>query len=531
MAAWGNLLGAPATGRYMQLFALGASAAVVWSFGRRFGSLGPLAAVIVATTPALFWQATTAYDDLLLAIATFALTVAVFEALQPQFGMSDRATGLALGLMAGTGASLKTYLVPICGALVLGWILSARRPADIVRRLAYGLIGVFITAAPALALRWIDTGNPVFPAYNNIFKSPYWLPVNEHLNFPFWPHPGSWGPVKAVWDALFHPTVTVEATPPGAYGLLIGALVTALLIGWRLRRRASLLLWGAIVLATGFWWVEFRYLRYLLPEGFAALVLLLVALPPGRMALARPRLLVSAVAVVAATSFAVTVAQLWNVPNRRLPISAAIGHWSASDYLLAALPERQALLAFNRLAPPGARVVTDAFERDWLTRGRDLFGTWELTDLMQLHGPLPTSGDGAYARARAMGVDVGLVQLLAFAVSAAYAGLAGGLYAQFLSYISPETFAFPQTLSVLTMTLVGGLGTMIGPILGAITLTVLSESLRALEKFQLVIFGAMLLLTVLFLPTGLAGVGRRVLKRTNRASSEVTDVVQPVAVS
>lgn len=114
-----------------------------------------------------------------------------------------------------------------------------------------------------------------------------------------------------------------------------------------------------------------------------------------------------------------------------------------------------------------------------------------------------------YVAARAMGVNVGTTQLLAFALSAAYAGLAGGLYAQFLSYISPETFAFGQTLFVLTMTLVGGLGTLSGPVMGAVVLTVLQESLRAIEKFQLVVFGAMVLLTVLFLPTGLAGLGRR----------------------
>jgi branched-chain amino acid transport system permease protein len=77
---------------------------------------------------------------------------------------------------------------------------------------------------------------------------------------------------------------------------------------------------------------------------------------------------------------------------------------------------------------------------------------------------------------------------------------------------------------------VGGLGTLIGPILGATTLTLLSESLRALEKFQLVIFGALVLLTVLFLPTGLAGLGRRVLQRSDRAPAPLAERAEPVAV-
>jgi hypothetical protein len=264
---------------------------------------------------------------------------------------------------------------------------------------------------PPLALRWIDTGNPVFPAYNNIFKSPYWLAVNEKLNFPFWPNAGTLGPIKALWDSLFHPVLMADIAPPGAYGVLIGVFLIVLVVGWRYRRRATglFLLWIAIVLATAAWWEEFRYLRYLLPEAFAGMVLLLVALRPFRPTVIWRRALTGAVAVAAATSFTVSVAQFFNVPNRRLPISAAVGHWAAADYLDAALPEREALLAFNRLAPARAHVVTDAFERDWLTGGRDLYATWELTDLLKIHGPVPTNSGAVYPRVRAQGVGWALV--------------------------------------------------------------------------------------------------------------------------
>jgi hypothetical protein len=411
VASWGNLLGAPATGRYLQLAALVAAPAVVWSWARRFASLGPLAAVAVAITPTLFWQATTADDDLLLALAVFALTVAVFESLQPSSSASDRAIGLALGLMAGTGISLKSHLIPISVALLVGWMVSGGR-SRIGPRILYGTIGALITAAPPLVLRWSDTGNPVFPAYNNIFKSPYWLPINEKFNFPFWPHPGVLGPLKAIWDSMVSPLGMQEAAPPGSFGALIGIVLVALLVGWRYRRRTpgSFVLWIAIVIAVAAWWMEFRYLRYLLPAAFASVVLVLATWRPAALGSTARASTVVAVAVAAAASFPVSVAQFWNVPNRRVPISAAIGRWAASDYLDTALPERDAILAFNSLSPPHSVMVTDAFERDWLTQGRDLDATWELNDLFQLHGrSVPTSGNAAYARMKAMSVNWALV--------------------------------------------------------------------------------------------------------------------------
>lgn len=411
VASWGHMLGAPATGRYLQLVGLLATPAAVWSWARRFSWLGPLAAIAVAVTPHLFWQSTTADDDLLLALAVFGLTVAVFDVLQPSFRGDDRGIGLALGLLAGTGVSLKTSLVPISVALLAGWILSGER-SRFGRRLAYGVVGAIVTGAPPLVLRWIDTGNPVFPAYNDIFKSPYWLPVNYKFNFPFFPHPGVLGPFKAIWDSLVSPLVMEEAAPPGAFGALSVLVVIALLFGWRRRYRSpgSLVTWAAVAVAALAWWIEFRYLRYLIPTAFAAAVLLLAVYRPHPIG---PRLrggLLVGVAIAAAAAFAVSVAQFWNVPNRRVPVSAAIGRWAASDYLEAALPERYAILAFNRLSPPHAVMVTDAFERAWLTQGRDLDATWELNDLFQLHGErVPSSGDAAYARMRAMGVDWVLV--------------------------------------------------------------------------------------------------------------------------
>jgi hypothetical protein len=412
LAIYGHLLDGPSVGRYMQLIGLLCAAVAFWWWGRRHGALGPLAAVAVAVTPHLFWQASTAYDDLLLALAALALCVAVVESLQAEPGRDVRGIGFALGLMAGMAPSLKLHLIPLFGLLALGWIAAGRSSRTIGRRLGYATAGAAITAIPPLAARWIDTGNPVLPAYNNIFRSPYWLPVNEKLNFPFWPNAGTLGPIKVVWEAVLHPSLMVEDAPPGAFGILIGAVLFALLLGWtgRDRSRASRYVWLALLPSVAIWWVALRYLRYLLPIGFVSVALVLILISGA--SLGRRGQIVSAVAVtlVSIASFPVTIGQFWNVPDHKPPIYAAIGHWSASSYEDDAFSERPAILAFNRLAPPGSLMASDSFERVWLTDGRDLDAlTFEVNARLELHGPLPTNGNQAFTDLRAIGIDWVLV--------------------------------------------------------------------------------------------------------------------------
>jgi hypothetical protein len=412
LATYGHLLGAHAIGRYLQLVGLMCLAVAVWWWGRRHGALGPLAAVAVVVTPQIFWQTSTADDDLLLALCAFALCVAVVESLRTDQRRDVRGLAFAIGLMAGSGPSLKLHLVPLFAFLLLGWVVAGRASRSVTRRLFYSGLGAAITALPPLALRWIDTGNPVLPALNNIFRSKYWLPVNEQANFPFWMHPGSFGPVKAVWDAVEEPQVMAEVSPPGAYGLLVGAVVIAVLLGWlgRDRTRETRIVWIALLPALVFWWVSLRYIRYLLPVGLVsvALILMLISGPtfgPRGRALA---IIAATLAVIA--SFPITISQFWNVPAHKPPVYAAVGKWQASSYETAALSERPAVLAFNRLAPPGARVATSAFERGWLTQDRDLYNLhYEVIPLMELHGVLPTTGDLALRALRGIGIEWVLV--------------------------------------------------------------------------------------------------------------------------
>ncbi len=411
LATLGHLFGATAVGRYMQLIGLLVAGVAIWWWGRRYGALGPLAAVAVVVTPAVFWQASTADDDILLSLSALALMIAVVESARgapvDRSDGSVRGLAFALGLMAGSGPSLKLHLTPLFAFLLLGWIVLGRRFHTTVMRFLYSLCGAAITALPPLILRWIDSGNPLLPAYNNIFRSKYWLPVNETVNFPFWPHPGSWGPFSAVWKAIVEPKLMSEDAPPGAFSLLVGAILVALALGWvgRGRERASRIVWVALLPTVVFWWISLRYLRYLLPAGFVSIALILILTSGVGLARRGRTLALVGIVLAAAASFPVTIAQFWNVPGHKPPVYAAIGRWSAASYESSALTERQGLLAFDRLSPPGAHVATSAFERGWLTGGRDLYNLhYEPVPLMELHGPLPTNGDEAFADLRAIGI-------------------------------------------------------------------------------------------------------------------------------
>ena len=102
-----------------------------------------------------------------------------------------------------------------------------------------------------------------------------------------------------------------------------------------------------------------------------------------------------------------------------------------------------------------------------------------------------------------MGIDVARYKLFAFVLGAAMAGVAGGLNAHFTFFISPREYGFENAVDILTMAVLGGTGSLIGPMLGAAILTLLPELLRFLHDFRGVFNGIVLVLVVLFLPKGI----------------------------
>jgi len=115
--------------------------------------------------------------------------------------------------------------------------------------------------------------------------------------------------------------------------------------------------------------------------------------------------------------------------------------------------------------------------------------------------------------ARCAGIDTEAYKVKIFVLSAAMASLAGSLYAHYLTFISPGTFSFFYSLQVVTMVLVGGMGSLWGSVLGALLLTILPEALHAVKEYNVLVYGLILMGVLVFFPhgllTGIAGIGRR----------------------
>lgn len=120
--------------------------------------------------------------------------------------------------------------------------------------------------------------------------------------------------------------------------------------------------------------------------------------------------------------------------------------------------------------------------------------------------------------AQALGISVHRVRLTAFALSAAYAGLAGGLQAIVVGFIDPVEFGVSSALRQITFIVLGGMGSVGGSVLGAAILSALPEALRPVKEYSDVIYTLILLGFLIFMPHGLISVWHAVARRLRRAS-------------
>jgi branched-chain amino acid transport system permease protein len=123
--------------------------------------------------------------------------------------------------------------------------------------------------------------------------------------------------------------------------------------------------------------------------------------------------------------------------------------------------------------------------------------------------------------AQAMGISVPRYKTMAFAISAFYAGIAGGTYVQVVGYVSPESFNFLLSINFLTTIVVGGLASILGSILGAAALVMVPElpgllnhipAVNIGQELSWAFFGVVLILTMIFAPYGLAGLFHRLAR-------------------
>jgi len=184
-------------------------------------------------------------------------------------------------------------------------------------------------------------------------------------------------------------------------------------------------------------------------------------------------------------------------------------------------------------------VVTEAIMNlDWLTRGNDglrvpagRVGPWALdTDAARWYLALGVTAVMVAAAlniaatrtgraflairtseiaAKASGINVAAYKAIAFALSAFYTGVAGGLFAFVVGFLSPDAFDVFLSVDFLVMIILGGLGSVPGSIAGAAIVTVLNDSLAGFQNYRPLIFGAIMIACMLFMPGGLAAMTRR----------------------
>ena len=112
--------------------------------------------------------------------------------------------------------------------------------------------------------------------------------------------------------------------------------------------------------------------------------------------------------------------------------------------------------------------------------------------------------------AASLGIDIVKYKILAFMLSSFLSGVAGAFYGHYILILTPDIMGLPTMVSILVMGMLGGLSTLHGPLLGTLAVIFLSEYLRAVGQFRFIIYGALIILSVLFIPGGLATIPRSV---------------------
>ena len=151
----------------------------------------------------------------------------------------------------------------------------------------------------------------------------------------------------------------------------------------------------------------------------------------------------------------------------------------------------------------------------WIVVGLALTGSFRLVD-SRVGRALRAIGADETA-ATLSGINTWAAKVQIFVIAAAIASLAGSLYAHYVTFLSPDSFGFMFSVDLLVMVVVGGTRSIWGSVVGAVLLTVLPEYLRVMKDYDVLVYGAIVILTVMWAPAGLAGLAGRALARRHPA--------------
>lgn len=143
-----------------------------------------------------------------------------------------------------------------------------------------------------------------------------------------------------------------------------------------------------------------------------------------------------------------------------------------------------------------------------------LAATYRLVD--SYHGRALRAIRDHEVTAQVMGINTSAYKIAIFTLAAALAGLAGSLYAHYITFINPESFGLHTSILILAMVVLGGMGSLAGSVIGAVILTVLPELLRRAQGYQDLVYGFLLVGLLIWRPQGLLGRGKLSLKFLQR---------------
>ena len=136
-----------------------------------------------------------------------------------------------------------------------------------------------------------------------------------------------------------------------------------------------------------------------------------------------------------------------------------------------------------------------------------VFTIWMFTNLINSpFGRVLRSIEGSEKAANSVGINVSHYKSIVFVLSVVIATIAGSLYAFFSGFISPSEASFSHSIELVVMVVLGGLGRIYGAIIGAVILTILPQLLTSFEDYQTLIYGAIIIFVMIFMPKGIASV-------------------------
>ncbi len=171
------------------------------------------------------------------------------------------------------------------------------------------------------------------------------------------------------------------------------------------------------------------------------------------------------------------------------------------------------LVGIPELTLFGALLNTDVryYYLVWAVVGLVMLLAFHLVDSREGRALRAIQGDETAAAL--LGINTWMAKVRIFVVAAALASVAGSLYAHYVTFISPDSFGFAFSIELVVMVIVGGTQSVWGSVVGAVLLTILPEYLRAFKDYDILLYGLVVILAVMFVPAGLAGSVERWLAR------------------